>query len=190
MIKFYAIAWFDYTIIFNFSNRWITRSAYGIGGTNECLNDGLLSTFCPCRVTNQLFQTTKDYRNPSTDGGAIFNVNQIRSIPSRNECTNCLCSCCCIPCSVGKMMNDAVGTPYYLGCHCTPLFLARNLIRYQFRISPKQNGDCMTECLILYVIYCLAGLAFTILPPLWICVCLAIWGALISVVMQSRSGTE
>lgn len=135
------------------SARWITRSAYGIGNSHEYIDDCLLSTFCPCCVVNQLYQTTQQFKNPASNGGLQFNTRQFSNLNQNLSASNCLYNTFCPCCAIGRSLNGSIGMPFYLACCCTPLFLARNLTRYQHRIKGEvYNNDCLTECLLPCVV--------------------------------------
>mmetsp|Transcript_9388 Transcript_9388/g.12999 ORF Transcript_9388/g.12999 Transcript_9388/m.12999 type:complete len:313 (+) Transcript_9388:86-1024(+) len=157
--------------------RWMARTAYGIGDGNDFVEDCALSLFCPCCVTNQLYQTTAVKGNPTTDGGAQFNTNPMS--PGGCDCGMCLYTCFCMPCSVGTVMDMTVGMPFLLGCCCMNVFSARNVIRYHYRLKGSTNSDCREECFVPYATYvCLLAASFCI--P---CAQYGIWAMLVAVNM-------
>ena len=125
------------------------RSAYGIQG--DGCNDCVTAVFCPCCSTNQLYQTTKLYGPPSIDSGSNFNVGSwIHPFGSANF-QDCLCSFFCMPCAMGKLMEETMGMPWCMGCCCVNVCAARNLIRYQYRI---RGNELVEECTIPYGLKC------------------------------------
>lgn len=170
----------------------MVRSAYGIGNLDDCWNDCLVSCFCPCCTINQMIQTTNEKKNPSTNGGKPFNTRAFSAQGSSNQFYQCLCALCCMPCSVGEFLQKGVGMPYLLGCFCAPLFYARNIIRYQYRIRPESSSDCMTECVVPYAYYCCMNCLLSIIagfiPCVYCCVCPVIWGPLVAMIMQIMTG--
>jgi Cys-rich protein (TIGR01571 family) len=119
-------------------NRWLVRSAYGIGDLSEigAFQDCLLSNFCCCCVTNQILQTTFIKGNPTHDGGAEYNHNLF--IPNNNIEFGAYCySLFCLPCSVGEILSKSIGMPFLMGCLCMNICNARNLVRYQ--VPPTAN---------------------------------------------------
>lgn len=145
--------------------RWLVRSSYSIGNAETYLEDTVLSWCCSCCVINQLYQTTRFYGNPTTDGGAAFNANPM-SIDSYNENywqEFAMAMCCgryvraellngwCISLQAESVLvnllsivfitTEAIGMPFWLGfCNIAPC-LARNLLRYQYRLMPESDND-------------------------------------------------
>ena len=140
-----------------------------------------------------MIQTTNVKKNPTTDGGKPFNTRAFSTEGKSNQFYQCFCAMCCMPCSVGEFLQKGVGMPYLLGCCCAPLFYARNIIRYQYRIRPEvDNSDCTTECCMPCAYYCCMNCAMSIfasmVPPLYLFLCPAIWGPLVAMVMQIMRG--
>lgn len=124
----------------------MVRSAYGIGDRNDWSDDFYLSLFCSCCVVNQIYQTTKIRRNVAQDGGRTYNQRPNPINPHTNQFHNCFRVLFCTPCTIGTMLNDAMGMPWYLGCCCMNFCIARNVLRYQFRYKAATNDDCLEEC--------------------------------------------
>lgn len=108
----------------------MVRSAYGIGGKDEFLEDCMVSTFCYCCVVNQLYQTVIAVGNPTNDGGHKFNRSEMKRVDMDGVLCRSCCAFCCGPCTVGTMLNMSIGMPFLLGCSCVNFYAARNLIRY------------------------------------------------------------
>lgn len=177
--------------------RWMVRSSYEIGDTSSCFEDAILSLFCPCCVTNQLFQTTVLKGNPTTDGGKRFNVNPM--VTAQFSCGACMYASLCMPCSIGSIMSESVGMPFLLGCCCLNLFNAKNIVRYHYRLRGANSSDCVEECLTPFCFYCVANIIANavalVFPILYLCLFPAICGSLIGVNLalqqeasQKRSG--
>ena len=172
----------------------MVRSSYGIGDMSSCTEDLLLSWFCPCCVTNQLYQTTKQKGNPTVDGGRHFNVHPM--LPAQCHCGSCMYASVCMPCSIGTILSDSVGMPFLLGCCCFNLFNARNIVRYQYRLRGSSGSDCVEECLTPFCIYCVANIIANIValafPILYVCLCPALCGVVvgIDVVLQQEAATK
>ena len=49
-------------------------------------------------------------------------------------------------------MSDSIGMPFLLGCCCVNVFLARNIVRYHYRIKPIDKypsfTDSFSECVL------------------------------------------
>lgn len=165
--------------------RWMVRTAYDIGNPSDCVMDCLLSTFCTCCVVNQLYQTTSIKGNPTTDGGAHFNTQKFTPTPC--NFVGCLYASFCLPCSLGTILQDSVGMPFFLGCCCFNLFNARNVVRYQYRINHHINStsDCSEECLIPWGVYILANCTLSFFCPcLQICLFPVLCGAVVAIDME------
>lgn len=139
--------------------RWLIRSTYHIPG--DAINDCMVACFCPCCSANQLYQTTQLRGNPTPDGGSHHNLNEWKSQLGAGNARSCLYSTCCMPCAIGTMMETTMGMPWLLGCCCVDLWMARNLIRYQYRIK---GNDLIEECAIPYGLQCIANALQQIIP--------------------------
>ena len=146
-------------------SRWLLRTAYDIkpalgSDSMDCIE----SSFLPCCVVNQMFQTSASYGNTSSGGGHFSNVrdfhltlgsckDEIGDIDNYigNTCL-CLYSFLCFPCATSESLDLAMGMPQFYGCCCVTPCAARNLVRYQFRI----RGDDLLEEVCLPTV---AGLA-------------------------------
>lgn len=157
--------------------RWLIRSAYNIPG--DACADCYTSVFCPCCVANQAYQTAKDRGVPVDNGGRYANVNQftIPIPPPTATVQNYMYSCCCMPCAIGDMMERAVGMPWYLGCCCTNVWAARNIMRYEYRI---QGNDVLEEV----VAPCGAHFVTNILQQCIPCAGCALWAAYATLITQ------
>ena len=144
-----------------------------------------MSAFCPCCVVNQLYQTTSQKGNPTTDGGKEFNTNNMLM----GDCNfgACMYACFCMPCSIGTFLQDSVGMPFLLGCCFFNLFNAKNVLRYHYRLRSTAGSDCMEECFLPYLMYCCANLLALPLsmccPCLYACVFTPLCGAVIALDM-------
>ena len=172
----------------------MVRSSYNIGDTSSCLEDAVLSLFCPCCVINQLLQTTAQKGNPTTDGGKRFNVNPIST--AQYNCGACMYASFCMPCSIGSIMSESVGMPFLLGCLCLNLFNAKNIVRYHYRLRGENSSDCIEECATPFCFYCVANLIANAValafPLLYVCLFPAICGSLIGVnlALQHEASTK
>lgn len=130
-------------------------------------------------VANQAYQTAKDRGNPVNNGGRYANVNNfVTPIPPPTATVqNYLYSCFCMPCAVGDMLERAVGMPWYLGCLCTNVWAARNLMRYEYRV---QGNDVLEEM----VLPCGAHLVTNIVQQVVPCAACVLWGAYATLVTQ------
>lgn len=145
-------------------SRWLVRSAYQIPGSS--CDDCIYGLFCPCCVTNQVYQTTKRYRNPSNDGGKQFNTKRFEFAPNTEPCcSNCLYTFFCYSCSIGSSLNRAMGMPFCLGCCCVNVCTARNLMRYQYRIY---GDDVCDDCYVPFGIVCASFVCSSFFPFIWI----------------------
>mmetsp|Transcript_27695 Transcript_27695/g.38160 ORF Transcript_27695/g.38160 Transcript_27695/m.38160 type:complete len:259 (+) Transcript_27695:3-779(+) len=144
--------------------RWIVRSIYDIGDTTNGYEDCYISCFCPCCTVNQLYQTTMTQGNPTSNGGAGFNVNEMASNVGCT-CFTCLYTCFCLPCSVGDILKTAYGMPWWMGCCCTNLFFARNTVRYHYRLrTTTGTSEFMEECCYPCLFYFFVNLMATLVP--------------------------
>lgn len=88
---------------------------------------------------------------------------------------------CCV---VGDIVQNSNGMPWYLGCCCVDIFYARNTVRYHYRLNTTTGAnECMEECLVPYVFYCLISSitsAFPGLQPIAYCQ----WMALVTIAMN------
>lgn len=142
------------SFLFNFfcttavPTRWLIRSAYGIEGRPR---DDLISLSCPCCSANQLYQTSKRYGNPSSNGGRPYNTDIFRGDVKRNWISNCLLSTFCKQCSIGLILQQAIGMPFWMGCLCVYPFEARNFVRYQYRIAGEDNYELLAPVVLRMV---------------------------------------
>jgi len=172
----------------NYRISFLIRSAYGIGNTASpsfCSHDScfdcLITNFCYCCSVNQMYQTVKSRGPASPTAGFSSNqtpfnpVNKIFDGVSCFEgCFNLLYTVFC-PCfKVGNILENSVGMPWCMGCCCVPLFTARNIVRYQYRLSPviKQSlcecwptsnefvEECVWPSLLYYTGQALSSLTF------------------------------
>lgn len=124
----------------------MARSAYGIQEEFLCA-DCLLTTCCTCCVVNQLYQTTSSFGNPTKDGGASYNVNPKKSDHQINDYWQKFCiALCCGSCVQGRLLEDAIGMPFGMGCCSVSTCLASNVIRFQYRLKPDTGNDFLEEC--------------------------------------------
>lgn len=166
--------------------RWLVRSAYNIGDLTSCFDDCVLSLCCPCCVVNQLYQTTSTYGNPTSNGGSVFNTSPMSAIQSDNNdslCGRCLCAFFCSPCSIAKILEQSIGMPYMLACCCVNPFVARNFMRYQYRIKPISGSDLMDECFWPVVTYWCGSALSSFVPCVWCFVC----GAYVALNMEMQN---
>lgn len=133
---------FNFCCITQVTERWLIRSAYQIPG--DACSDCYTTSFCPCCVANQAYQTAKDFGNPVTNGGRFANVHPFttRLPPPEASVQEYAYSFCCTPCAIGNIMERSVGMPWYLGCCCVNVVSARNIMRYQYRLK---GDDVMEE---------------------------------------------
>ena len=93
-----------------------------------------------------MIQSTLKRKNPTTDGGSKYNLNQFQATGA----TNVGCFCCyaffCRRCLVGDLLQKSVGMSWLMGCCLGDLYLARNIIRYHYRIRPLTGSECSDEC--------------------------------------------
>lgn len=129
--------------------RWLVRSSYGIGSTDTYFEDSMLSYFCSCCVINQIYQTTLVFGNPTPDGGSQHNLNpMLVEVNDSYYWQNFAMAMCCGRYVRAHLLYDAMGMPFWLGCCNVSPCLARNLIRYQFRLMPDSDNDLVEECLL------------------------------------------
>lgn len=168
---------FNFCCMSHVTERWLIRSAYGIPG--DACADCYTSFFCPCCAANQAYQTAKERGNPVDNGGRYANVSDfITPLPAPTATAkNYMYSCCCMPCAVGDMMERAVGMPWYLGCLCTNVPAARNVMRYQYRIK---GNDVMEELAVPMAASFFTNMVQQCIP----CAGCALWGAYAAVVTQ------
>ena len=105
----------------------------------------------PC-VANQLYQETKARKNPTTDGGRLKNVLANTPKPDGTSGTEFVKAAVGSCFFTGAHMNKAIGLPVLLGTVLLPLFTARQLIRYQYRIG-SIDDDIIAECCIPCCMY-------------------------------------
>ena len=123
--------------------RWTIRTAYGLRG--EALDDTVKSVFFPCCSVNQLYQTTQSYGNPAKFGGRLYNQELFRGDVTKKDCCyNCLFATFCTPCAVGSVMDTTMGMPWMMACCCVNPFLARNLMRYHWRMKGDDTMEMVT----------------------------------------------
>lgn len=138
--------WMNFFVLEPTIARYMIRTAYHIEG--DVWLDCCLSCCCfPCSV-NQLYQTTKQRGNPTPDGGKHANSSAFQFQVGGNSFSDCFCNCiyaaCCLPCATGTILNRAIGLPFFFGCCCGNICLARNIVRYQYRIA---GSDCWEDCI-------------------------------------------
>lgn len=144
--------------------RWATRSAYHIRG--ELWEDCLLGLFCPCCTINQVLQTTKQYGRPHPTVGPEQH-NQVFSVLDNNECfANCMYSTFCLPCAIGTSLERSMGMPFILGCCCTNFCIARNLLRYHYRLI---GNDCCEDCVAPYSLFAVTYMCAAFIPCVACC---------------------
>jgi len=137
--------------------RWMTRTAYGLRGTP--VDDTIKSMFFPCCNVNQLYQTTKRYGNPAKFGGRLYNQESYRGdVRKKDCCYNFVLAAVCNPCATGSAVETATGMPWVMACCCVNPFLARNIIRYHWRLK----GDDAVE--MLAPLLCLTADQFVMFP--------------------------
>jgi hypothetical protein len=149
--------------------RWMTRSVYGIGSTENCLSDVLLSYLCtPCTV-NQMYQTVFTHDNPVPQTGRTNNKRSpFAGDPDLARGCKVIC---CMPCLTGELLEESMGMPWQLGCCFSNLCMARNLIRYQYRIKPV-GDECFDECFMPSCVNSCASLCLLPCLPFAVCPCL------------------
>ena len=126
--------------------RWMIRTAYGLRG--GAVDDTIKSIVFPCCSVNQLYQTTKSYGNPAKFGGKLYNQELFRGdIRKKDMAYNCFLATCCNPCAVGSAMETSMGMPWLMGCACVNPFLARNLMRYHWRMKGDDALEMLTPLL-------------------------------------------
>lgn len=131
--------------------RFLVRSAYNIPGS--ACEDCLMTSFCtPCSI-NQMYQTTKAYGPPNSHSGSKFNVGSFTPQGNSFDCGKFCYACCCLPCAIGNSLESSVGLPCIFGCLCGNICLARNLTRYQYRLS---GSDCVDDCFIPWMFMALS----------------------------------
>jgi hypothetical protein len=158
--------------------RYMIRTAYGIPG--DACSDCLIGSFCqPCSA-NQLYQTTKQYGNPTPDGGRSRNVKVWDTNTGSNTCGNCILATFCLPCSIGASVEKATGMPCILGACCINICTARNIVRYQLRLK---GDDVWEECCGPNIIMCCLGFFFW---PLLFCACPVVIG----IATQIKNNTD
>ena len=134
------------------------RTAYGLRGS--AADDACKALFFPCCSVNQLFQTSKQYGNPSKSGGREYNQQLFRGEPRKKDVAyNCIISSLCNPCVTGSALDTAMGMPWCIGCACVNPFLARNIMRYHWRLKGNDAAEMLVPVL------CLTIDQFVILPP-------------------------
>jgi hypothetical protein len=55
------------------------------------------------------------------------------------DCNSFMCGYCCLPCTVGKAMEEGVGMPCWMGALCMTPCAARNVMRYHFRVRNEED---------------------------------------------------
>lgn len=136
-----------------------------------CWEDCVLMSFCPCCAVNQLYQTTAYLRKPATNVGSRFNTNIMAENDKQFTFMNTLYMFCCAPCNMGDALNRAMGMPWFLGCCCTPVCSARNVLRYHHRVHTTLheesailwtagycNAELFEECCLPTLFYTTVGL--------------------------------
>ena len=75
------------------------------------------------------------------------------------------CSCC----AIGDLASAAYGMPWWMGCCCMNLPMARNTIRYQYRLKPTTDlGEFGEECMCPCACYFCFNLFTTVFPSSYI----------------------
>ena len=143
---------FNYCAMNPIVTRWLIRSAYGIPGSE--FEDCYMTMCCPCCTINQMYQTTAAYGNPTPDGGAVKNQGYFVTQTGNCSARAFLCSCFCFPCAIASTLQMSMGMPFWFGCCCVGnnFCVARNLVRYQFRIA---GDDFCSDYCFLSLIYCI-----------------------------------
>ena len=150
--------------------RWMVRSAYEIGDTDIARHDWLIGICTPCCAVNQIYQTTKAYKNPTSRGGRLNNTNDWIKEPPFIKCDTLASICCCYPCTVATTLKESIGMPTSLGCFCLTcnICLLRNIIRYQYRLKPDED-DMTDDCIFPSLFCCLISPIVLIMPCLMPC---------------------
>lgn len=144
--------------------RWMLRTAYNIPG--DPFEDCYMSLFCPCCVTNQLYQTSKQLGDPYGSQPGQHLVRHGNFVGGREKsCGNCLYACCCCPCAVAHATSDATGMPILMSLFCTTPCASRNMLKVHYRIG-SSNADLCEDGLAPAVTFALAY----VFCPLWLCV--------------------
>lgn len=161
--------------------RWMIRTAYDIPGSGE--DDALIACFCfPCSA-NQLYQTTKRHGNPTLNGGRRYNKELFaRPADERGVFRRFCCALFCNPCTTGQALQRGVGMPFWMGCCCTNVCTARNIIRYQDRIT---GHDFLDECVLPSLMLLATGASLLFLPLL-----LCVAPVIVSRSMQLQAQSE
>lgn len=139
--------------------RWITRSAYDIPG--NVTDDLIYGMFLPCCTINQVLQTTRQYRRPYPGSGKEANGLPFSSQNNKECFADCIYSTFCLPCAIGTTLNTSTGMPFLMGCLCSNYCIARNIVRYQYRL---QGNDCWDDCATPYAV-CVGGCIVSFFCP-------------------------
>lgn len=120
------------------------RTAYNIPDKNPgFISDCLLPFVCQPCVTNQLLQTVKEHgRVPYS--GREFHRERFGLQDPDIGCSYCCYAFFCSQCAVATSLQQGVGVPCHLGLCCFNVCLARNVVRYHYRIH---GDDVSEECL-------------------------------------------
>lgn len=154
----------------------MVRSAYGIGeleghyGFSDCC----VPMMCICCAINQLYQTTSKYgRAPGGYVGPEFNTSPMSPMENTQPhslLSSILIAYCCAPCGLGKILHEAIGMPFLLGCMCSNICFGRSILRYHYRIKPTSSNECMDECgapTIQKILECTVGIFVPCLCPMF-----------------------
>lgn len=162
--------------------RWITRSAYNIPGSD--LEDCMYGLFCPCCTINQVAQTASQLGKPYPDVGPEHN----RYPPSIQQNADCCENCCyttfCLPCAIGTTLQSSMGMPFWMGCLCSNFCIARNLVRYHYRLSGSDIGE---DCLLPYGTCCLACVLSAWVPCAMCCTCPLFIGMIMNTLNEAKT---
>ncbi len=95
---------------------WLVKSAYGMKQSfkGDCLRFCCLTR---CYV-NQIYQTTLRRGNPTSDGGAQYNLNPLSKDCCPPTCGYCCFSFWCPSCFMATALQKNIDMPYWLACCC------------------------------------------------------------------------
>lgn len=144
--------------------RWTTRSAYHIPGS--AWEDCVAGVLCPCCTINQVLQTTAQFGHPHGNVGPEHNYHMFHAVNDEECCNQCLYATFCLPCAIGTSLSQSMGMPFFLGCCCSNFCIARNLLRYHYRMK---GDDCLEDCLAPYGIFFLTYFLSPFIPCLACC---------------------
>lgn len=139
--------------------RWTTRSAYNIPG--NAWEDCIAGVFCPCCTVNQVLQTTQQFGRPNGTVGPEHNYHMFHAISNDDFCGHCLYASFCLPCAIGTSLQQSMDMPFILGCFCANFCIARNLLRYHYRLK---GDDCLEDCLAPYGLFAMTYCISPMIP--------------------------